>query len=108
MDVCRRAPMIDGSVLVGTIAVVFYAGGRQQPGSSRSAAVRIVDVCWRAQMAYGSVLVGAVVTVSYAGGRHQPGPSRSAPFGVVILNCADMLRFLLLAHICVCACHGCM
>ena len=54
----------------------------------------------------GPVSVGTVVAVSHAGGRQHPSPSRSAPFRDVMLNCADMLRSSLLAHMCVCACSG--
>ena len=36
VDVCWHAPMMDGSVPVGTVVAVSYARGRQQRACSRS------------------------------------------------------------------------
>ena len=101
VDVCWRVPMIDGSLPVGTVVAVSHARHHVPV-----CAFPVVGVCWRAPMMDGSVPVGTVVAVSYSGVRQLSGPSMSAPFLVVMLNCADMLCFSLLAHMCVCACRG--
>lgn len=91
-----------GLYLLGP-SLVFRKHDGESNDVSTGLRLPVVGVCWRAPIMDGFVPGGTVVADSHDIGREQPGPSRSAPF-LSLMNCADMLRFSLLADMCVCAC----